>query len=144
MPLWTLIAMLNLAYAVVSTSWLLYGIFAACCCPAIFFSCLFQFTIVGDVVRQVPRSILKQLHFVNDKVAFFDIPALEIDTDVAGLMVIRGLSISLLTLTIIAHGVEVGIKLSEDIELAIQTEKVTIPLFRRLEVSDCIAIVKAW
>ena len=88
------------------------------------------------------RSLLRQLHFVNDEIAFFDIPALEIDTTVAGLMVIRGMSISLSTLTIIVHGVEVGIKLSDDLELAIQTEKVIIPLFRRIEVSDCMANVK--
>jgi hypothetical protein len=88
---------------------------------------------------KVPHQIAA---FVNDKIAPFDIPALEIDTDVAGLMVIRGLSISLSTLTIIVHGVEVRIKLSDDLELAIQTEKVTIPLFRRIEVSDCMTNVK--
>jgi hypothetical protein len=141
-PLWTLVTTLNLVYAIASTSWLLYGTFMIGCYPAIFLTCLFQFNAVADVVRRILRSILKQLHFVNDKVAFFDIPALEIDTDVAGLMVIRGLDISWSTLTIVAHGVEVGIKLSSDLELAIQTEKVTIPLFRRIEISDCMANVK--
>lgn len=142
MPLWTLIATLNLVYAVSSTSWLLYGFFVAACYPAIFLSCLFQFSFVADMVRRTLRSLLKQLHFVNDKIAFFDIPALEIDVDVVGLLVIRGLSVSLSTLTIIAHGVEVGIRLSNDLELAIQTEKVTIPLFRRIEISDCMANLK--
>jgi hypothetical protein len=141
-PLWSLITTVNLVYAVASTSWLLYGIFAAACYPAICLTCLFQFKVVADVVRRILRLILKQLHFVNDKVAFFDIPALEIDTDVAGLMVIRGLDISLSTLTIVAHGIEVGIKLSSDLELAIQTERVTIPLFRRIQISDCMANIK--
>jgi hypothetical protein len=141
-PLWMLVAALNLAYAVASTSWLLYSFFAACRCPAIFLTCLFQFAIVVDVVRRMLRSILKQLHFVNDKIAFFDIPALEIDTDVAGLMVIRGVSISLSALTIVAHSIDLGIKLSDDLELTIQMEKVTISPFRRIEVSDCMANIK--
>lgn len=98
---------------------------------------------MADLMRRMLRLILKQLHFVNDKIAFFDIPGLEIDTDVAGLMVIRGLSISLSTLSIVAHGIEVGIKLSDDLELAIQTEMVTISLFRRIEVGDCMANIKA-
>ena len=118
-PLWTLIATLNLIYAVASTSWLLYAFFLTGCYPVMFLTCLFQFNLMADTVRRILRLILQQLHFVNDKIAFVDILALEIDTDVAGLMVVRGLSISLSTLTIVAHGVEVGIKFSDDLELAI-------------------------
>lgn len=140
-PLWTLLATLNLFYAVAATSWLLYGFFAAGCYPLIFLTCLFQFDAVADIVRRNMRGLLKQLQFVNDKVAFFDIPALEIDVDVEGLMVIRGLTISLSTLTIVAHGIEVGIKLSEDMELAIQTEKVTISLFRKIEIE---LVLRSW
>jgi hypothetical protein len=88
------------------------------------------------------RAFIKQLYFVNNKIAFFDIPALEIDTNVARLIVIQGLSISLTKLTIVAYSVKVGIKLSDNLEFAIQAEKVTIPLFRRIEVSDCMANIK--
>lgn len=133
-PLWTIFATLHLAYAVAATSWLLYGLFAALCYQIIFLACLFQFAVVSNFVRRNLRSLLQQLHFVNDKIAFFNIPALEIDTEVDGLMVIRGITISLSSLTLVAHGVEVGIKLTDDLELSIQTENVTIPLFRRIEI----------
>ncbi|OAA42547.1 hypothetical protein ISF_09719 [Cordyceps fumosorosea ARSEF 2679] len=40
------------------------------------------------------------------------------------------------------HGVEVGIKLSDDLELAIQTEHVIVSLFRSIEVDHCFANIK--
>lgn len=91
---------------------------------------------MSNFVRGHLRSILKQLQFTNDKVAYFDIPALEIDTDVDGLFVVRGLTVSLSSLTIVAHGVELAIKFSDDMEFAINVETVTIPLFRRIEIGD--------
>jgi hypothetical protein len=93
-------------------------------------------------VRRSLRRLLKKLSFINDKIALFDLPALEIDTEVDGLLVIRGVTISLSSLTIIAHGVEVGIKLSDDTELALSCENVTIPLFRSIEVDDCYVAFK--
>ncbi|KAJ3495255.1 hypothetical protein NLG97_g3525 [Lecanicillium saksenae] len=89
------------------------------------------------------RAFLKQLHFVDDKIALFDIPALEIDTEVDGLLVLRGITISLSTLSFTVHGVEVGIKLSDDVELGIQTELVLVSLFRGIEVGDCFANIKS-
>lgn len=97
---------------------------------------------MAELVRRRLRHLLKQVHFVNDTIALFDIPALEIDTDVDGLMVIRGMTFSLSSLTLIAYGVEVGIKLSDDMELALQTEKVTISLFRRIDIGDVYANIK--
>jgi hypothetical protein len=93
-------------------------------------------------VRKGLRKVLKQLSFINDKIALFNLPALEIDTEVDGLMVVRGVTISLSSLTIIAHGIEVGIKLSDDMELAISCEQITISLFRKIEIDDCYAAVK--
>lgn len=141
-PLWTLLATLHVVYAVAATSWLLYWVFAVHCYPAIFLTCLFQFDFVADRVRRNLRSLLRQLQIVNDKIALFDIPALEIDTEVDGLMVVRGLTISLSSLTIIAHGVEVGIKLSDDMELALLTDTVTIRLFRGVNIGDVYANIK--
>ncbi|KAG0648881.1 hypothetical protein D0Z07_4633 [Hyphodiscus hymeniophilus] len=140
--LWPLLSTLNLVYAIASTSWLLYGVFAAACYPTIFIVCLFQFGAVSRFVRRNLRAVIKQLHFIDDKIAFFNIPALEIDTEVDGLMVLRGITFSLSTLSFVVHGVEVGIKLSDDMELAIQTEKVTVSLFRKIEVGDCFANLK--
>ncbi|GAB7352528.1 hypothetical protein MBLNU459_g2922t1 [Dothideomycetes sp. NU459] len=140
--LWTLILFINLTYSVAATSWLLYWGYAGACYPAIFLSCLFQFDNVARFVRKRLRTLLRELQFANDKIAFFDLPALEIDVDVEGLMCIRGLTISLSSLTIVAHGVEVGIKFSDDMELALATDKVTIRLFRRIDIEDVYGNVK--
>jgi len=140
--LYPLFTTLNLLYAIASTSWLLYDIYASLCYPAIVVACLFQFNFAANIARKSLRAVLKQLHFIDDKVAFFDIPALEIDTDVDGLMVLRGITLSLSTLSFVVHGVEVGIKLSDDMELAIQTERVEVKLFRGIWVGDCFANLK--
>jgi hypothetical protein len=137
-PVWTIFATVNLVYMVSSTSWLLYWVFAAFCWPTLLVACLFQFDAPGGLARRVLRkTFLRDLHFINDQVAFFDLPALEIDTEVKGLFVVRGVTLSLST-----HGVEAGIKLSDDIELAIQTDKVVVPLFREIHVDDIYANVK--
>jgi hypothetical protein len=141
-PLWTQIALVNLTYAVCATSWLFFWTFTLSCYPAIFLSCMFQFDTVARFARRSLGRLLKQLHFINDKIAFFDIPALEIDTEVEGLLVIRGVTISLSRLSIIAHGVEVGIKLSEDMEFAVQVDEVRVLLFRRVEIGDVYANLK--
>ena len=141
-PLWTILATLHLIYAVAATSWLLYWLFLTSCYPLIFLTCLSQFNTVARFVRQRLRSLLRHLHFVNDKIAFFDLPALEIDTAVDGLMVVRGLTISLSSLTILAHGIEVGIKLSDDMELALQVAHVKVALFRKIEIGDVYANIK--
>jgi hypothetical protein len=107
-PLWTLLATLNLVYAICSTSWLLYIVFAAACYPAIGLTCLAQFSAAADMARRGLRTLLRDLHFTRDKIAFFNLPALEIDVDVHGLLVLRGVSISLSSLTIVVHGIELG------------------------------------
>jgi len=142
-PVWTIFATVNLLYAVSSTSWLLYWVFAATCWPAIMIACLFQFDAPGGLARRFLRNtFLRDLHFINDQIAFFDLPALEIDTEVKGLFVIRGATLSLSTMTLVVHGVEAGIKLADDIELAIQTDRVVVPLFREITVDDIYANVK--
>lgn len=141
-PLWTLIAMINLTYSVASTSWLLYGFYAFTCYPTIFLVCLFQFSHVARFIRRQLRAVLRGLQFTNDQIAFFDLPALEIDVDVEGLMCIRGISFSFSKLTVVAYGVEVGIKLSDDMEIALLVDQVTIKLFRRIDISDVYGNVK--
>ncbi|KAI9052140.1 hypothetical protein LZ554_003502 [Drepanopeziza brunnea f. sp. 'monogermtubi'] len=140
--LWPLFTTFNLGYSICSTSWLLYSVFTVLCYPAIFLVCLFQFEAVSNVARRSLRNALVQLHFIDDKIAFFNIPALEIDTDVDGLMVLRGVTFSLSSLSFVVHGVEVGIKLSDDMELSIQTEEVTVRLFRGIDIGDCYANLK--
>ncbi|ETN38194.1 uncharacterized protein HMPREF1541_06225 [Cyphellophora europaea CBS 101466] len=141
-PLWTLLATLNLTYAICSTSWLLLAAFTAVLYPCIGFTCLFQFTIVANAARKGLRRLLKQLHFTRDKIAIFNLPALEINTDVEGLLVVRGLTIELSSLTVVAHGIELGLKLASDIELALHVDRVTIPLLRGIEIGDVFGNVK--
>lgn len=140
--LYPIFTTINLLYAIASTSWLLYDIFTFVCYPAIVITCMFQFAFAADLARRTLRAALKQLHFIDDKIAFFNIPALEIDTEVDGLMVLRGITFSLSTLSFVVHGVEVGIKLSDDMEMAIQTERVEVKLFRGIWVGDCFANLK--
>jgi len=141
-PLWTIFTTLNLVYAVAATSWLLYWVFTLVCYITILLSCLFQFDTASMFARRLFRDLLRDLHFIQDTVSFFNLPALEIDKDVHGLMVIRGFTFSLSTLTGTAHGVEVGIKISDDMELAIQTSKVVVSLFRKVEISDVYCNIK--
>jgi hypothetical protein len=117
-------------------------VFAAGCYSAIGLTCLFQFSFASDFARKTLRKLLKGLHFIDDKIAFFEIPALEIDTEVDGLMVIRGVTFSISTLSFMVHDVELGIKLSDDMELAIQTERVEVKLFRGIWIGDCFANIK--
>lgn len=141
-PLWTQLALLNLTYSACATSWLFWWIFTSTCYPTILIACLFQFEFAASFVRKRLGRLLRQLHFINDKIALFNIPALEIDTDVEGLFVIRGITLSLSHLSIVAHGVEVGIKLSEDVELSIQVDEVTVRLLRSIIIGDVYANVK--
>lgn len=142
-PLWTIFATVNFVYAVCSTSWLLFWVFWAVCWPTFIIACLFMFDAPAGLARRLSRkTFLRDLHFINDQIAFFDLPALEIDTEVKGLFVIRGVTLSLSTLTLVAHGIEAGIKLSDEIELGIQVDKVTVPLFREIHVDDVYANIK--
>jgi hypothetical protein len=141
-PLSLLLLAINITYAIASTSWLLHGLWIVLVYPAIFLTCLCQFDVVAQAVRNGLRKFVKHLHFVDDTIAFFEIPALEIDVDVEGLMVIRGMTFSLSNLSVVAHGIEVGIKLAGDLELAISVETVKISFFRGITISDCFANVK--
>lgn len=108
-PLWTLLSSLNLIYAICSTSWLLFGAFSLACYPTILLTSLSQFPAIARMGRVALRKCLGQYsHFIHDKVAFFNLPALEIDTDVDGLFVIRGITFSISSLTLVAHGIELG------------------------------------
>ncbi|APA07977.1 predicted protein [Sclerotinia sclerotiorum 1980 UF-70] len=115
--------------------------------------CLFQFPIAGQLLRRQLRKILLSktwgLQFIDDRIGIFDIPGLEIDTEVDGLLVVRGVTVILSELSLIVHGVEVGLKFvvgegkdGEIIDVGIVCEEVVVKLGRGIEVSDCFASVK--
>jgi hypothetical protein len=105
---YTLLAGLNAAYFLASTSWLFHLAFAAVCWPLVVVTCIVQYATVSSFTRNRLRSWLKLMHFYRDKVAFFYLPSLVIDTELDGLVTIRGITFSILDLTIELHGIEVG------------------------------------
>ncbi|KAF7874901.1 hypothetical protein EAF04_002075 [Stromatinia cepivora] len=152
-PLWPLTTTLDLTYCICSTSWLFYYLFTVTCWGSIPIICLFQFPIAGQLLRKQLRKILLSktfgLQFVEDRIGIFDIPGLEIDTEVDGLVVVRGVTVRLSEMSLTVHGVEVGLKVvmgergdEENTEVGIACEEVVIRLGRGIEVGDCFASVK--
>lgn len=141
-PLWPLIIGINFAYTIAGTSWLFFWVFTLGCYPMIFICSLYQFDSVATFTRRRLRGVLNNFHFSRDVVGLFDLPALEIDVDVQGLMCIRGITLSLSSLTIVAHGIEVGIKFTDDMEMALLVDTVTVKLFRRIDIGDVYGNVK--
>ncbi|KAJ8064713.1 hypothetical protein OCU04_007033 [Sclerotinia nivalis] len=146
-PLWPLTTTLDLTYCICSTSWLLYYLFTVTCWGSIPIICLFQFPLAGRLLRKQLRKILLSktfgLQFIDDRIGIFDIPGLEIDTEVDGLVVVRGVTVTLSEMSLTVHGVEVGLKLvvgegkdEENIEVGIACEEVVIRLGRGIEVGD--------
>ena len=107
---YVLLAALNATYFLASTSWLFHLAFATVCWPLVAVTCILQYVVVSTFTRKQLRSRpwLKLVHFYRDKVAFFNVPSLVIDTKLDGLLTIRGLTFSILDLTIELHGIEVG------------------------------------
>ena len=105
---YTLLAALNAAYLLASTSWLFHLAFAAVCWPLVVVTCIVQYATVSSFTRSRLRSWLQYMHFYRDKVAFFSLPSLVIDIDLDGLVTIRGVTFSILDMTIELHGIEIG------------------------------------
>jgi hypothetical protein len=105
---YTLLAGLNAAYSLAATSWLFHLAFASLCWPLVGVTCIVQYATVSSFTRNRLRSWLRHVHFYRDKIAFFHLPSLVIDTDLDGLMTVRGVTFSVLDLTIELHGIEVG------------------------------------
>ncbi|CAD6439820.1 e7fdd15e-8288-412d-9e4e-1ad462be898c [Sclerotinia trifoliorum] len=152
-PLWPLTTTLDLTYCICRTSWLFYYLFTVTCWSSIPIICLFQFPIAGQLLRKQLRKILLSktwgLQFIDDRIGIFDIPGLEIDTKVDGLVVVRGVTLILSEMSLTVHGVEVVLKLmvgegkdGEIIDVGIGCEEVVVRLGRGIEVGDCFVSVK--
>jgi hypothetical protein len=103
-----LLAALNAAHLLASTSWLFHLAFAVVCWPLVAVTCIVQYAAVSSFTRHRLRSWLKYVHFYRDKIAFFYLPSLVIDTDLDGLATVRGVTFSILDLTLELHGIEIG------------------------------------
>lgn len=151
-PLWPIATTLDLIYCVCSTSWLFYYVFSVARWSSIPIISLFQFPVAGKILKQLRKILLLKtfgLQFIDDRIGSFDISGLEIDTDVDGLMVIRGATIRLSDMSLRAQGVEVGLSVvmgvgeeREEIEVGIACEEVVVRLGRGIEIGDCFASIK--
>ena len=79
------------------------------------------------------------LQFIEGRIGGFDVPGLEIDTEVDGLMVVRGMTLRLSEMSLVVYGVEVALKMvigegeeeeeeeeEEEIEVEISCEEVVV------------------
>lgn len=105
---YSLLAGLNTAYVLASTSWLFHLAFATLCWPLVAITCIVQYAAVSSFTRGRLRWLLKIVHFYRDKVAFFGLPSLVIDKDLDGMMTIRGVTLNMLDVSIELHGIEIG------------------------------------
>lgn len=105
---WFSLAALNASFAIASTSWLLYSVFVATIYSIEFWICIILFPVASSVCRRTLRALFPGVYFFHDKIALCNLPALQIDTEVNGLFVIRSLTLSMLDLTIEARGIELG------------------------------------
>lgn len=106
--IWSLVTGFNVAFLIASTSWVLLPLFSTFCYLATFWICILTFPVVSSSCRRLLRRACPGVLFFQDKIAFSSVPALQIDTEVNGLFVIRCLTFSLLDCTIEAHGIELG------------------------------------
>ncbi|KAF3931390.1 hypothetical protein ABW19_dt0200815 [Dactylella cylindrospora] len=101
-----------------------------------------NFTFLQGVARRLVRSMERDMHFFQDKIACFDLPALDIDVHVTGMMVIEGATFTLSTLTIEAHSIEVALKVDDGLEICFRTEKAIARLGRCVEIGDVYVTLK--
>lgn len=137
------LALVNIVYALFSTSWLFYDFYIVVCYPTAFLLAVVSSRRLQRAARRFLRVVLRTFHFYEDKLAFFDLPALNIDDgEVPCLLVVRGFTFTVSSMTLEVHGVEVGVKINDDIEIAIQTDRFTWKIMRSITIGDIYASIK--
>ncbi|EWC44268.1 hypothetical protein DRE_01094 [Drechslerella stenobrocha 248] len=129
-------------YTVLSTSWLAYYILTLITWPLVVIFAIANSTVLQRIVRRSMHGIGRDMHYFRDKIACFDLPALDIDVRVNGMMVIEGMTFTLSTLTIEAHSIEVALKVDEGLEICFRTEKAIARLGRCVEIGDVYITLK--
>lgn len=108
LPLWTTLAFLNLVYAVASTSPVLYKTFSLFCYPCVLVACILVSPSASQSTGRRISSLLARSRIIKDRFVFGDLPGLQIDAGISGLVVVRGITLCLSKLTAEAHGLEIG------------------------------------
>jgi hypothetical protein len=135
---------IHASYLICSTSWLLIRLYKAVCYPAIFIIAIIRLPRLQIMLREAVRPLFaSSFHFYGDTIAFFGLPALEIDDgDVPCLLNIRGVTFHLKTCTFHVTGIEVGVKINDDLEIGIQTDTFIWRVGRGIEIGDVYGSVK--
>jgi len=107
-PSWAFVLGLNAIYAVASTSWLLRIFFTSICWLSVVATSITQYAAISSFTRGRLRRLLRQVHFHQDKLAFFDFPVLIIDDEISGFVAVHGVTISLLTLSVEFHSIDLS------------------------------------
>ncbi|KAK6335055.1 hypothetical protein TWF718_010497 [Orbilia javanica] len=131
-----------LLYIIFSTSWLAHYILILITWPFVALLATANFTFLQTIVRRSIRRLGRDLHYFQNKIACFDIPALDIDVLANGMMVIEGLTFTLSAFTLEAHSIEVVLKVDDGLEVCLRTEKVISRLGRCVEVGDVYVTLK--
>jgi hypothetical protein len=167
-PPWALVLCLNTIYAVASTSWLLHIVFTVLCWPLVVATSIAQYVLISSFTRAKLRWLLHQMHFYQDKVAFFAFPVLIIDADLSGFVAVQGVTASLLNLSVEFHSIDIGmyaielmiveltlnvfqhlyeakanecagLNIGQGHEIHAHTDSLEIKLFRRIAISEIFA-----
>ncbi|KAJ6259670.1 hypothetical protein Dda_5308 [Drechslerella dactyloides] len=136
------VATIIFVHLILSTSWLAYYLMAVLTWPLVAVLAVANSVVLQGVFRHSIKRIGRDLHYFQDKIACFDLPALDIDVHVLGMMVIEGATFTLSTLTIEAHSIEVALKVDDGLEICFRTEKAVARLGRGVEIGDVYITLK--
>jgi hypothetical protein len=114
-PSWVFVLGLNAIYAVASTSWLLRIFFASTCWLFVVATSVAQYAAISSFTRGRLRRLLRQVHFYQDKVAFFNFPVLIIDSEMSGFVAVHGVTVSLSTLSVEFHSIDLSMYASREL-----------------------------
>ncbi|KAK6529464.1 hypothetical protein TWF281_008637 [Arthrobotrys megalospora] len=129
-------------YLLLSTSWLAHCVLTTLTWPFVAILATANFTFLQAIVRRSMRRLGRDMHFFQNKIACFDLPALDIDVRANGMMVIEGVTFTLSTLTLEAHSIEVALKIDEGLEVCLRTEKAIARFGRCVEIGDVYVTLK--
>ncbi|EPS44801.1 hypothetical protein H072_1203 [Dactylellina haptotyla CBS 200.50] len=136
------IAAILFIHLILSTSWLAYYILAVLTWPFVAILAIANYTVLQGIVRKSMREMGRDMHYFQDKIACFDLPALDIDVRANGMMVIEGATFTLSTLTLEAHGIEVALQVDDGLEVCFRTEKAIARFGRCVEIGDVYITLK--
>ncbi|KAF3294398.1 hypothetical protein TWF132_003387 [Orbilia oligospora] len=131
-----------IVYLIFSTSWLAHYALTIITWPVVAILATANFTFLQTVVRRSMRRLGRDMHYFQNKIACFDLPALDIDVRANGMMVIEGLTFTVSTFTLEAHSIEVVLKVDDGLEVCLRAEKAIARLGRCVEIGDVYVALK--